>query len=102
MRGNKTAARRGRFTSIAAVMAVMSAALTINAVTSPETAAAAAAVYRVNAGGPAVTGSPGWTADTVAAPSAFVNAAATGNTTTSSTAAINMTDPSIPAGTPAS
>jgi hypothetical protein len=37
-------------------------------------------LYRVNAGGAALTGSPAWSADTAAAPSPYVNAAATGNT----------------------
>jgi hypothetical protein len=59
-----------------------------------------AALFRVNAGGAELAGSPVWQADTAAAPSSFSNAAA-GNLGTSSTAAaINMTDPSLPAGTP--
>src|SRR5436309_12259444 len=64
-------------------------------------AAAPVVVYRVNAGGPALSGTPGWTADTTAAPSPYVNAAATGNTIYSTTTAIDMSDASIPAGTPA-
>src|SRR4051794_15301327 len=102
MRGNKAAVRRGRFISMAGVMVLVSATLTISTVMSPPPVSAAAAVYRVNAGGPAVTGSPGWTADTTTTPSAYVNAAANGNTTTATTTTINMTDPSIPAGTPSS
>src|SRR5687767_3518251 len=64
-------------------------------------ATAPSVVYRVNAGGPALAGSPGWSADTTAAPSPYVNAAATGNTTYSTTAAIDLSHPSVPAGTPA-
>ena len=33
--------------------------------------------FRVNAGGPVVSSTPNWSADTAAAPSPFVNAAAT-------------------------
>src|SRR5688572_21410273 len=57
--------------------------------------------YRVNAGGPALTGSPVWSADTAAAPSPYANAAATGNTVYATGAAIDLSHPSIPAGTPA-
>src|SRR5919197_5308010 len=60
-----------------------------------------AVVYRVNAGGPALAGSPAWSADTSASPSAYVNAAATGNRTFTTTSAISTSDPSLPAGTPA-
>jgi endo-1,4-beta-xylanase len=64
-------------------------------------AAADEVVYRVNAGGPALPGSPGWSADTQASPSPFVNSAATGNTTYANAAPISLTDPSLPSGTPA-
>lgn len=60
---------------------------------------------RVNAGGPAVApldAGPVWAADTQASPSGLVNAAATGNTTSTYGATIDMTDPSVPPGTPAS
>jgi PKD repeat protein len=57
-------------------------------------------LYRVNAGGSAISGTPGWTADTSAAPSSYTNAAAAYSTTSSTTATIAMTDPSVPAGTP--
>jgi PA14 domain-containing protein/Big-like domain-containing protein/malectin (di-glucose binding ER protein)/ASPM-SPD-2-Hydin domain-containing protein len=67
----------------------------------PVATAAGAVVYRVNAGGPALTGTPSWSADTAAAPSTYVNAAATGNTVYSTTSAIDTTHASIPAGTPA-
>ena len=62
-------------------------------------------VYRVNAGGPAIA-NPAWSGDTAAAPSQFVNAAATTNQVYSTSSGgstgpnIDMTDPSIPAGTP--
>jgi GH35 family endo-1,4-beta-xylanase len=58
-------------------------------------------LYRVNAGGPALAGSPAWSADTAADPSPFVNAQETGNTTYASTQPISMSDASLPAGTPA-
>ncbi|HYO25408.1 MAG TPA: malectin domain-containing carbohydrate-binding protein [Lacipirellulaceae bacterium] len=60
-----------------------------------------AVLFRVNAGGPALAGAPGWAADTTASPSTLSNAASGGNSTTrSSTAAVNMTHASLPAGTP--
>src|SRR5512132_2048298 len=66
------------------------------------TAAAADAVdFRVNAGGPSLTGTPAWSADTSGTPSPYVNASQTGNSTFSTATAIDMSDPSIPAGTPA-
>lgn len=58
-------------------------------------------LYRVNAGGPALAGSPAWSADTAADPSPFVNAQETGNRTVASTQPISMTDASLPADTPA-
>ncbi|HEX6962171.1 MAG TPA: malectin domain-containing carbohydrate-binding protein, partial [Lacipirellula sp.] len=60
-----------------------------------------ATLYRINAGGPELVGSPVWQADTGAAPSSFSNAASGGNSAAFSTAAaIDMTDASLPAGTP--
>jgi alkaline phosphatase D len=60
-------------------------------------------VYRINTGGPQIAGSPAWSADTTAAPSPFSNATTGGNSAVgTSTAVINMTHPSIPAGTPMS
>jgi N-acetylneuraminic acid mutarotase len=59
-------------------------------------------LYRVNAGGSALSGTPNWSADTDAAPSPYVNTAAAGNKTASTSAAINLSHPSLPAGTPAS
>ena len=62
-------------------------------------------VLRVNAGGPALAGAPGtpaWQADSASAPSTLGNGATVGaaqvRTTTS---AVSVADPSIPAGTPA-
>ncbi|MBL9164490.1 MAG: PQQ-dependent sugar dehydrogenase [Planctomycetaceae bacterium] len=60
-----------------------------------------ATLFRINAGGPELAGSPAWQADTLAAPSSYSNAAAGGNTgVTAVTAAINLSDPSLPVGTP--
>src|SRR4051794_23650027 len=56
--------------------------------------------YRIDAGGPQLSGTPVWTSDVAAAPSQYSNAS-TGNSATFTTAsAINLTDPSVPAGTP--
>ncbi len=55
-------------------------------------------LFRVNAGGPAVSGSPTWTGDTQGSPSPYAlngNAYDSGQT-------VDISDPSIPAGTPAS
>jgi PA14 domain/Bacterial Ig-like domain/Malectin domain/Abnormal spindle-like microcephaly-assoc'd, ASPM-SPD-2-Hydin/Glucose / Sorbosone dehydrogenase len=90
------AARRGAFIAILVVL------LTGSALPGLESAAGAPTiVHRVNAGGTSLTGSPAWSGDTSAAPSQYVNAAATGNTTFSTTSAIDLSHPSIPAGTPA-
>jgi len=60
-----------------------------------------AVLYRVNAGGPELAGDPTWTADTALAPSIYNNAASGGNSgANSTTATIDMTHPSLPAGTP--
>ena len=67
---------------------------------SPSASAAPAPVFQVEAGGSAIAGSPGWSADTAASPSPYVNGAAMGNTVYTTNASINMTDPSVPAGTP--
>src|SRR4051812_36065828 len=85
----------GAAAALALVLAGSSAA-PVNAAATPGTV-----VYRVNAGGPALSGTPGWTADTSAAPSPYVNAAATGNTTFATSTAVATSDPSLPAGTPA-
>jgi N-acetylneuraminic acid mutarotase len=63
--------------------------------------AADVVAFRVNAGGPSVAGTPAWSGDTSGAPSPYVNASLSGNRTFSTTAAIDVSHPSIPAGTPA-
>ncbi len=55
---------------------------------------------RVNAGGPAQSG--GWLVDTSASPSSWSNASVTKTAVSGTTSAIDVSDPSIPAGTPAS
>lgn len=62
----------------------------------------AAVVYRVNAGGPQISGSPAWTRDTKRSPSPYVNAAAIGSRTNSTTHAIDLSHASVPSGTPQS
>lgn len=57
-------------------------------------------VYRVDAGGPELAGTPVWSADTAAAPSSFSNASTGGSATFTTTATIDMSDSSIPADTP--
>jgi large repetitive protein len=60
-------------------------------------------LFRVNAGGPQVTGTPNWAADTKNQPSPYSNASSTGNLAGSTTAAINMTHASmVNSGVPAS
>lgn len=61
----------------------------------------AATPYRVNAGGGFLPGTPGWTADLESSPSQYVNASSSGNLSFANSAAIDMSDPSIPIGTPA-
>ena len=59
-------------------------------------------VDRVNAGGDSVAATPlGWAADTASAPSPKSNAGAAGSATSVTAAAIDMSDSSVPAGTPA-
>jgi hypothetical protein len=67
----------------------------------PGGAGGAGPVHRVNVGGPALAATPGWSEDSQASPSPFVNTAASGNTTSSRAVAIDMTHPSLPVGTPA-
>ena len=60
-------------------------------------------LYRVNAGGPAVAGpvgTPSWSEDSSAQPSPYANAAATGNLVATRTTPVDLTHPSVPAGTP--
>ena len=58
--------------------------------------AAGTVVYRVNAGGSQLQGTPAWSADTQASPSPYVNTVDIGNLTFSTTQTIDMSDPSIP------
>ncbi|MGH2753738.1 MAG: malectin domain-containing carbohydrate-binding protein, partial [Actinomycetota bacterium] len=89
--------RRGRIHRIG-----ISVMLVLGILSLPSSASAAEqpAVFRVNAGGAELPGTPAWTADTGSNPSSFVNAAATGNKTSAPNANVNMTHPSLPAGTP--
>jgi Malectin domain/Kelch motif/Abnormal spindle-like microcephaly-assoc'd, ASPM-SPD-2-Hydin len=80
----------------AAVLTLLCAAIVIQAAP----ARAETVLYRVDSGGPGVATSPAWEADTTSQPSPYVNAAATGNTTFSTSSEIDMTDPSVPPGTP--
>ncbi len=57
-------------------------------------------LFRVNAGGAAIAGNPGWTADTSASPSSYTNASAAYSVTSSTSTTIALTNPSVPAGTP--
>ncbi|MGH2755755.1 MAG: malectin domain-containing carbohydrate-binding protein, partial [Actinomycetota bacterium] len=66
----------------------------------PSTAGAAeTALYRVNAGGGTLTGTPDWTADTAANPSPYVNALETGNTVSSPNVTVTKHS-SVPADVP--
>ncbi len=56
--------------------------------------------YRVNAGGDLIVGVPAWTADTGGSPSANSNTLASQSRTSSTSAVVDLTHPSIPAGTP--
>ncbi len=60
-------------------------------------------LYRVNAGGPAIAasdGGPVWSEDTEASPSPWVNANAAGNTTYITPADVDISNSTVPAGTP--
>ncbi|HEY3395578.1 MAG TPA: malectin domain-containing carbohydrate-binding protein, partial [Lacipirellulaceae bacterium] len=57
-------------------------------------------LFRVNAGGPQLAADPIWEADTAASPSPYSNALSGNSATNSTSAAINMSHASIPAGTP--
>lgn len=76
-------------TATVSVVVTKSAAATTNTV-----------VYRINAGGDAIGGTNGWSADSAAAPSSAGNAAAAASFTYSVSHAIDMSSPSLPAGTP--
>ena len=96
------ARRAGRRASRDRVLAatLTSLAMLVAILASAPLAWAQTITYRVNAGGPAVSGTPTWGADTKASPSPHVNAAETGNTTFSTTSTIDMTHASLPSGTP--
>jgi N-acetylneuraminic acid mutarotase len=85
---------------LAAPLAVAAILLIVLAPDAGAHVAGSTVVHRVNAGGPALSSTPSWEGDTVAAPSPFVNAAATGNEVFSTAATIDTSDPSVPAGTP--
>ena len=89
---NRSSRRRG----VVATIGILGAIGVALAHTSA--AAAQTVTYRVNAGGPSVSATPGWTVDTKASPSPYVNASETGNTTFSTTSAIDVTHSSLPAG----
>src|SRR3954453_8154023 len=57
-------------------------------------------LFRIDAGGADLAGTPSWSHDTTAAPSPYSNAAAGNTGTSTTTQTINMTNPSLPAGTP--
>lgn len=57
-------------------------------------------LYRVNAGGPSLAGSPRWDEDSIAAPSPHANVADSGNSTAAFTPPVDLSDPSVPADTP--
>jgi large repetitive protein len=74
----------------------LAAVLVASTITAPA-ASGAEALFAVNAGGPALSG---WQGDSAGAPSAYSNAAATGNTTYAVGTTIDTSHPSLPAGTP--
>jgi len=57
-------------------------------------------LFRIDAGGADLAGTPSWSHDTTAAPSPYSNAAAGNTGTATTTQTINMSSPSLPAGTP--
>ena len=59
-----------------------------------------AVLYRINAGGPPASASPSWSEDSGASPSAYGNGGATGNAVASWGATVDLSHPSVPAGTP--
>ena len=85
------------FTIAALSLAVVGRGLAWGA--SDEPVSTATAVYRINAGGPSVSDGS-WSVDTQGEPSPFVNFDETETSSTSSL--VDVSDPSVPAGTPAS
>jgi hypothetical protein len=70
----------------------------VELVVEPAPVARGLALYRVNAGGPAVLGSPNWQADSSVSPSSYRVSSGQGTYSTSSP--IHVNHPSLPAGTP--
>ncbi len=66
----------------------------------PSTAPAETVLYRVNAGGEAISSNPSWAGDPWYSPSPFSNALQAGSNTLFLGALIDNTDPSLPVGTP--
>jgi len=58
-------------------------------------------LYRVNAGGSAIAGVPAWEADTSGSPAPYLSAGSSATETASTSGPIDLSDPSIPVGTPA-
>ena len=85
---------RAVFTNVAGTATSNAARLTVGA--------AGTVVERVNAGGGQVSGSPAWAGDTGSAPSPRSNASASGSTVYTTSSSIDMSDPSVPSGTPMS
>jgi hypothetical protein len=56
--------------------------------------------FRVNVGGLSLSGDPVWELDTKSSPSPYVNVGEAGNNTYSTSNTIDMSDPSLPVGTP--
>src|SRR5919106_4500732 len=61
---------------------------------------AADPLFRINAGGPQLSATPVWSQDTTANPSPYVNATSSNSVTASTSASINLSHSSVPAGTP--
>jgi N-acetylneuraminic acid mutarotase len=80
-----------------ALLPIITIALMVTWLPASPLNAASTVVYRVNAGGPELQAAPAWSADTQASPSPYVNAP---ESTNSNEHAIDMSDPSVPSGTP--
>lgn len=68
----------------------------------PTSASSVSTLYRVHAGGSALSGSPAWSADTAQAPSVFTNIGPSYSRIGAVTSKISLSNPSVPAGTPMS
>jgi N-acetylneuraminic acid mutarotase len=69
-------------------------------VTLPSATAADTILFRVNAGGTQIAGTPAWTTDTAASPSQYTNAVAADSRVFTTSSTVDMTHSSLPAGTP--